>query len=357
VIAGSIAPMPSVTSFGATFDVAPGYLNTASCGVPPRHVVEVVHRWVDDWARAGVDAVAMDEPVDASRAAFAQLTGVPTSTVAVGSAVSGLLGPVAASLPAGTRVLTAAGEFTSVSWPFAACGHRVDEVPVAEVPDRAAEYDVVAVSVAQSADGALVDLGALRSATGGGDTIVVLDGTQSIGWLPADLGWADAVVAGGYKWLLAPRGAAWLACSERLLARVVPSAAGWYAGDDRWARAYGLPLALADGARRLDVSPAWSSFVGAAASLGWLAELDRAAVHDHGVGLAARVREALDLPPCPSPIVSIPGPAVGDRLTAAGIACAPRAGATRVAFHLHNTEADVDLLLGALRAREHFRRS
>lgn len=348
MITGSIAAMPPVTSFGAEFDVAPGYLNTASCGVPPRHVAEVVRRWVDDWAHAGVSAVAMDGPVDASRAAFARLTGTGTTAVAIGPAVSGLLGPVATSFPPGTRVLTATGEFTSVSWPFAACGHTVHEVPLGKIPDRAAAYDVVAVSVAQSADGALVDLEALRAATAGGDTVVVLDGTQSVGWLPADLGWADAVVAGGYKWLLAPRGAAWLACSPRLLDRVVPSAAGWYAGDDRWARAYGLPLALADGARRLDVSPAWASFVGAAASLGWLADLDRAAVHDHGVGLATRVREVLDLPPSPSPIVSIPGSDVGDRLAAAGVACAPRAGATRVSFHLHNTDDDVDLLLGAL---------
>ncbi|HEY2222405.1 aminotransferase class V-fold PLP-dependent enzyme, partial [Actinomycetospora sp.] len=210
------------------------------------------------------------------------------------------------------------------------------------------EYDVVAVSVAQSADGALVDHEAQRAATAAGDTVVVLDGTQSVGWLPADLSWADAVVAGGYKWLIAPRGASWLACSGRLLDRVTPSAAGWYAGDDRWQRTYGLPLALADGARRLDVSPAWASFVGAAVALDWHAGLDRATVHDHGVGLAGRVRKTLDLPPSASPIVSIPHPDAGDRLAAAGIGCAPRAGATRIAFHLHNTDTDVDRLLDAL---------
>jgi selenocysteine lyase/cysteine desulfurase len=335
-----------ITAFGASFDVGPGYLNTASVGIPPRHVVDAVRGWVDDWAGGGVSAVVMDGPVDASRSAFARLTGVPTTSVAVGASVSGLLGPIAAAFPPGTRVLTAEREFTSVSWPFAACGHAVDEVPLEEIPARAGEYDVVAVSVAQSADGALVDLDALRAGSGG--AFVVLDGTQSIGWLPADLSWADAVVAGGYKWLLAPRGASWLACSDRLLARVTPSGAGWYAGDDRWQRTYGLPLGLADGARRLDVSPAWVSFVGAAASLGWHTELDRAAVHDHGVGLAGRVRKTLDLPPSPSPIVSIPHPDAGDRLAAAGIRCAPRAGATRVAFHLHNTEADADRLLDAL---------
>ncbi|MCD2195549.1 aminotransferase class V-fold PLP-dependent enzyme [Actinomycetospora endophytica] len=336
----------TVAAFGASFDVEPGYLNTASVGIPPRHVVEAVRGWVDDWAHGGISAVAMDAPVDATRAAFAELTGFGPDDVAVGASVSGLLGPIAAAFPPGTRVLTAEREFTSVSWPFAACGHVVDEVPLGEVPARAGEYDVVAVSVAQSADGALVDLEALR--TSAGAAFVVLDGTQSIGWSTADLSWADAVVAGGYKWLLAPRGASWLACSGRLLERVTPSNAGWYAGDDRWQRCYGLPLGLASGARRLDVSPAWGSFVGAAASLGWHASLDRAAVHDHGVGLAALVRKGLDLPPSASPIVSVPQPDAGDRLAAAGIHCAPRAGATRVAFHLHNTEADVELLLGAL---------
>jgi selenocysteine lyase/cysteine desulfurase len=342
--------MASVEAFGASFDVEPGYLNTASIGIPPRHVVDAVRGWVDDWARGEVSTSAMDGPVDSSRASFARLTGVPTTSVAVGASVSGLLGPVAAAFPAGTRVLAAVREFTSVSWPFAACGHAVDEVPLDEVPARAPEYDVVAVSVAQSADGALVDLDALRAATTGGDTVVVLDATQSLGWLPVDLSWADVVVAGGYKWLLAPRGASWLACSNRFLDRVTPSGAGWYAADDRWQRTYGLPLALADGARRLDVSPAWASYVGAAVALGWLADLDRAAVHDHGVGLAGRVREELELAPSPSPIVSIPHPDAGDRLAAAGIRCAPRAGATRVAFHLHNTADDVDRLLDALRS-------
>jgi selenocysteine lyase/cysteine desulfurase len=340
-----------ISAFGASFDVEPGYLNTASVGVPPRHVVDAVRGWVDDWAHGGVSAVAMDAPVDASRSAFAQLTGFSTADVAIGASVSGLLGPVAAAFPPGTRVLTAEREFTSVSWPFAACGHVVDEAPLDEVRARAGDYDVVTVSVAQSADGALVDIEALRAASGG--TVVVLDGTQSVGWLPADLSWADAVVAGGYKWMLAPRGASWLACSRRLLDRITPTGVGWYAGDDRWLRTYGLPVALADGARRLDVSPAWSSYVGAAAALGWHTQLDRSAVHDHGVGLAARVRKALDLPPSPAPIVSIPHPDAGDRLATAGIRCAPRAGATRVAFHLHNTDADVDRLLGALRACEH----
>jgi selenocysteine lyase/cysteine desulfurase len=85
----------------------------------------------------------------------------------------------------------------------------------------------------------------------------VLDATQSLGWLPAELGRADVVVAGGYKWLLSPRGATWMAVLDRLLERVVPAAAGWYAGSSGWDSIYGLPLRLAPDARRLDASPAW----------------------------------------------------------------------------------------------------
>ncbi|WP_433799029.1 aminotransferase class V-fold PLP-dependent enzyme [Actinomycetospora sp. CA-084318] len=310
-----------ITAFGARFDVGPGYLNTPSVGVPPRHVVDAVRAWTDDWATGGISAPAMDGPVDVTRAAFAALTGFPTTAVAVGSVVSGLLGPVAASFPAGTRVLTATGEFTSVSFPFAACGHDVTEVPVDTVGARAAEHDVVAVSVAQSADGALVDLDAVRAS----GAFVVLDATQSLGWLPADLSWADVVVAGGYKWLLSPRGCAWGAFSDRAVDRVTPSAAGWYAGEDRWSAVYGLPLRLAGTARRLDVSPAWSSFAGAAVALPWLAGLDRTAVHAHGVGLAARLRAGLDLPETGSAIVSIPGDP--QRLLDAGVRCAARVGA------------------------------
>ncbi|WP_026204366.1 aminotransferase class V-fold PLP-dependent enzyme [Actinomycetospora chiangmaiensis] len=330
------------TAFDAHFDVGPGYLNTPSVGVPPRHVVDAVRSWTDDWAAGRISAPGMDAPVDATRDAFAALTGFPTTGVAVGSVVSGLLGPVAASFPPGTRVLTAAGEFTSVSFPFAACGHDVTEVPLADLPARAGEHDVVAVSVAQSADGALVDLAALRAA----GSFVVLDATQSLGWLPVDLSWADVVVAGGYKWLLAPRGCAWGAFSDRALERVTPSGAGWYAGEDRWSSVYGLPLRLAGTARRLDLSPAWSAFAGAAVSLPWLAGLDRDAVHAHGVGLADRLRTALGLGAGGSPIVSIPGDP--QRLLDAGVRCAARAGATRVGFHLHNTDADVDLVLDAL---------
>ncbi|WP_433037598.1 aminotransferase class V-fold PLP-dependent enzyme [Actinomycetospora sp. CA-053990] len=332
-------------AFGTTFDVEGIYLNTPSIGVPPRPVVDAVSDAVAAWGRAESSPPQFDGAVDTARASFARLVGVPSASVVLGSAVSGLLGLVAASLPAGTRVLTADREFTSVTFPFAAAGHEVTEVPLEDLPERTVSADVVAVSVVASADGALVDLDALRSEVGP-DTLVVLDATQSLGWLPADLSWADVVVAGGYKWLLSPRGASWMAVSDRLAERLVPHQSGWYAGG--WDAIYGLPLRLHPDARRFDLSPAWLAHVGAATALPWLESLDATAVHDHGVGLANRLRAGLDLPSAESAIVALRHEGAADRLAAAGIRAALRGGAARLGFHLHNTHADVDAVLEAL---------
>ena len=336
------------TAFGCEFDVPDGYLNTASVGVPPAPVADAVADAVRGW-RSGRDRPPdFDEPTARARRAFADLVGVPPSWVAIGGAVSSLVGLLAASVPDGARVLVAAGEFTSVTWPFAAQSGRgvaLVQADLDELGERAGDYDVVAVSVVQSADGRRVDLDALRAAQATG-TRVVLDATQSLGWLDADLSFADAVVAAGYKWLLSPRGTAWLALRPGW--PVVPHHAGWYAGADVWASVYGLPLRLAADARAFDTSPAWYCQAGAAVALPWLAGLDRAAVQDHCVGLADAFCAGVGLPSPGSAIVAVRHPDALARLSAVGVVASARAGAARLAFHLYNTEDDVDRAVAAL---------
>jgi len=338
------------TAFGQEFDVPDGYLNTASIGVPPACAGDAIATAVDDWRRGAARPPDFDPAVATARAAYADLVGVPVERVAIGASVSALVGLIAAALPAGARVLVAEGEFTSVSFPFAAQAGRgvtVVECPLETLGERAPEFDLVAVSVAQSADGRMVDLDALRLARASGTT-VVLDATQSLGWLPVGLSFADAVVCAGYKWLLCPRGVAWLAAGPELLRELIPHQACWYAGGDVWASIYGLPLRLADSARRFDTSPVWFSQVGAAAVLPWLAGLDRGAVRDHCVGLADAVRAGLEMPPAGSAIVAVDRPGAADRLAAAGVVGSLRAGAVRLGFHLYNTADDADRVLEAL---------
>jgi len=336
------------SAFGQEFAVPDGYLNTASIGVPPRDAGEAVAAAVAGWRAGAGRPGEFDEPVALARAAFADLVGVGADRVVSGPSASALVGLVAAAVPDGARVLVARGEFTSVTWPFAAQAARgvtVTEADLSEVGERAAEFDLVAVSVVQSADGRVVDLGALRAARDAG-TRVVLDATQSVGWLDADLAWADAVVAAGYKWLLSPRGVAWMAVRPEL--PTAPLAAGWYAGADRWSSIYGLPMTLAEDARALDTSPAWYCQAGAAVALPWLARLDRTAVRAHCVGLADSFRAGLGMEPAGSAIVAVHREGAGERLAAAGVVSAARAGAARLSFHLYNTDVDVARALEAL---------
>ncbi|WP_158892397.1 aminotransferase class V-fold PLP-dependent enzyme [Amycolatopsis anabasis] len=336
------------TAFGADFDVPDGYLNTPSIGIPSTEIADAVAEAVGRW-RTGADRPGdFDEVVETSRAAFGRLIGVPGDRVAIGATASQLVALVASGLPDGARVLVARREFTSVSFPFAAQAHRgitVTEVDLPALPSRVAEHDLVAVSVVQSADGARVDLDALRAAAEAAGVPVLLDATQAAGWLPVRLDWADWVVAAGYKWLLAPRGAAWLAIHPRAAERTVPVAANWYAGGERWQSIYGLPLRLADDARGFDLSPAWLAHLGASVALPYLAGLDPDAVAAHCVNLADTLLTRLGLPPRGSAIVALDADPA--RLEAAGIVAGARAGKARVGFHLYNTLSDVERVLTA----------
>lgn len=338
--------------FGATFDVPAGYLNTASIGIPPTPAANAVLEAVRRWGRGLDKPTDFDSSVAAARQMFARLIGVPPQQVATGTTVAQLIGLIAASVPDGSRVLVARQEFTSVSYPFAAQrdrGVHVTEADFSELPERANEYDLVAVSVVQSADGRRVDLAALREATRGSRTRVLLDVSQALGWLPLRLDWADWVVSAAYKWLLSPRGVAWLAVHPE--ARIVrPQSANWYAAADPWDSTYGLPMRLAPDSRALDLSPTWFAHVGAAKAMSWLAELDMDEVARHCIGLADEFRVGLGLAPAGSAIVAVDRPDAMDKLTAAGVCCSVRAGRARLAFHLYNTEEDVDQALLALRS-------
>jgi selenocysteine lyase/cysteine desulfurase len=337
-------------AFGAEFVGAQGFLNSPTYGLPPQFLVDALQECLRAWQAGTMEATAFDEPVRVGRAGYAKLLGVPVDSVVMGGTVSALLGLVAAAIPDGSRVATLSGEFTSTTFPFAAQGARgvtVTELSADELVATAPDYDVVTASLVQSSNGAVVDLDALRANVVESDTMTVIDVTQAVGWKRVDLPWADVTVAAVYKWLLAPRGTAWMSLSDRARSVMTPHAANWYAGEEPWSTIYGLPLRLADSARRFDASPSWFSALGSGLTLPWLASLDRDAVEAHALGLARRLRAELQLPPEDSAIVSIPT-AAAEQLTKAGIRASIRAGAVRVGFHLYNTEDDLNRLLDAL---------
>ncbi|MFC7909514.1 aminotransferase class V-fold PLP-dependent enzyme [Streptomyces nigra] len=331
------------------------YLNTASNGLLPARTVAALDRA----ARMRADGVPLGslyEDVEAVRASFARLAGVPVERIALGGSVAEYGALIAASLPEGAEVLTAEADFASLVNPF----HMRGDLKVRAVPlERLAESvrpdtALVAVSSAQSADGRLADLAAVRRAARAHGARTYVDASQSLGWLPLQAAEDDFTAAIAFKWVLGPHGIAFFVAPEDF-GGLTPLFAGWIAGEVPWESCYGPVEELARSARRFDISPSLFGFAGLRASLELVEQLGVDAIQAHDLALADRFRAGLARlghTPVPAPgsaIVSVPG--LGSRqgeLSRAGIEVSDRAGHLRAAFHLYNTDADVDRLLDAL---------
>ncbi|MFB6956531.1 aminotransferase class V-fold PLP-dependent enzyme [Streptomyces sp. NPDC056309] len=330
------------------------YLNSATLGLLPARTVAALGTAVA--AAAAGQPTDMFADVEAARASFARLMKVPDRRVAAGASVAVYTGLIAAALPEGAEVLTAEGDFSSLVKPF----HIRRDLKVRSAPlERIAEAvrpgtALVAVSAAQSADGRVADLPAVRAAAREHGARVYVDASQAAGWLDFDADAYDYVSAVAFKWLLCPRGVAFLVVPDDL-GGLDPLFAGWVAGERPWDSCYGRVEELAHSARRFDESPALFCYAGARRSLELVEELGVSEVRAHDLALADRFRAGLrSLGHEPvrapgSPIVAAPG--LGSRqgeLSAKGIEVSQRAGNLRAAFHLYNTPADVDRLLDAL---------
>jgi selenocysteine lyase/cysteine desulfurase len=323
------------------------YCNTASYGLPPQPAWEALQAALADWHSGRTSWEAWGQSTERARAAFSRIVGVNAQQVAVASTVSELVGCVVTALPDGARVLVPDIEFTSTLFPLLV-QRRLDvrPVPPARLVDAIADgVDAIAFSAVQMSNGEVADHDAILEAAASVGAITLCDATQAVGWLPLPAGRFDAFVCTAYKWLMSPRGSAFLAVSDRLLEKVVPHSAGWYAGEDVHASYFGPPLRLASSARRLDVSPAWFSWVGTEPALDLIEQIGVEAIQAHDVALANRFRAGIGLKPSNSAIVCADLPGADERLHREGIVAAVRGGRLRTSWHVYNDESDVDHVL------------
>src|SRR2546428_219115 len=133
---------------------------------------------------------------------------------------------------------------------------------------------------------------AIRRAAREHGTRTYIDASQAAGWLDFDADAHDYSASVAFKWLVCPRGVAFLVVPEDL-GGLPPLFAGWVAGERPWDACYGPIDELAHSARRFDESPALFSYAGARHSLELLEELGTDAVRAHDLALADRFRAGL----------------------------------------------------------------
>jgi len=312
-----------------------------------------------DWAGAGEQA----------RLILARLLAVAPSTVALLASTGEAAATVAKDLPPGDIVIGDL-EYRSLLFPFMSAedaGHHLiraaSGAPGVRTRDVIAAITgrtrVVVVSDVLSQDGHRLDLKRIREAADAVGAQLFVDATQSLGALRFDYERIrpDYLVVHGYKWLLTPRGAAFLVVRDSLIRDMRPLAPNVQSSVD--GMYFGGTPSLWPTAARLDTSPAWLSWVGARSALALLSTLDAQQVEEHCLDLASQFRvaardlgyQALD-PHGSSQIVTVevPNPA---KLTASlrdhQIRCLTAAGRMRVGFHYFNNSNDLDAVVAALK--------
>ena len=337
-----------LADFARCFSAGPGYLNTATLGLPPHEAIEALRRSLIDWEHGRCEPVAFDACVDRSRTAYAAIAGTQAGSVAIVGQVSVATALVASSLPNGARVLCAEEDFTSMLYPFLTDRRlRVEVAPLAQIVERIVpDVDLVAVSAVQSSDGRVIDLDDLVAAASAANARTYIDVTQGAGWLPIEASRFDVTSCAAYKWLCCPRGVGFITVGGDA-DWLTPLYPGWYAGDDPWQSLYGPVMQLAPDARKFDVSPAWFDVVAAAPALELIAATGVARLREHSVGIANHFRQLIEMPVSDSAIVSASTTAA-HHLAPSGITAATRAGRARLSFYGYNTQADAELAAAAL---------
>ncbi len=330
----------------------PGYLNTASFGIPCPQTVAATREVMDAWERGGLTFGSWFAETQRARESIARLFAVTEDRVALGTSTAAMLGSIAANLPDGARVLAPENEHNSNLIPYLNQAHRgvtVTLVPLSRLADRVdATTTLVSCSAVQSLTGEVADIDAIRQATRDRGALFCLDGSQACGWLPLSGESADVLVCSVYKWLCSPIGGAFLVTRSDIPGQFRPASPGWPASSDPAAAPYGTDVALASTARRFDSAPNLISMIGLRRSVDEIVALGVPRIQEHNLTLTNQLREGLGMPPSNSAIVTLPMQGAAAVLAQSGIRATEWRGNLRLSFHVYNSPEDVTRTLEAL---------
>lgn len=336
---------------------------------------DAVLRYLDDKSAGEEGRRRSEQILDETRSRVAELLGGSASAVAFLGNASDALNRLASSvrMEPGDNVVTSDLEFPSGVQSLLMLRRRGVEVRFArargghlEAADFASVIDdrtrLVVSSHASYVSGARIDPGALSALAARVGAVFILDVTQSLGVIPVEAGWADAIVASSYKWILGPHGLG-------LVHLTTPDAfghdaAGWRSVEDVFVADRLETVHFRGDARSLELG--FPSFLGAYVlheSLALLLGTDRAAATAYVTALADRLVDGLEAggarmlsprdPDQRSTNISVVcdhGDAVAARMLEAGVLVWGGDGRVRFSVHAFNSVSDIDRAISAFEA-------
>ncbi len=241
------------------------YVNHAATGVFSRPVVEALARYAQ--ARHGDDIehwLAFEPVIDRTLERLGAVIGAPATRVEFAASTSDALSLLAEGLDwqQGDRVAVPGCEFPANVYPFLHLHGRKVETDFIPHTDGVVTLNaiekaltprtkLVSVSWVQFLSGYTLDLRAVADLVHAHGALLCVDAIQGVGALRIDVAEAgiDFMACGVQKWLMGPRGLAFLYVTEALQEILRPRA-GWLQGPVDWDNFFDYSLAFHPDARR-----------------------------------------------------------------------------------------------------------
>ena len=198
------------------------------------------------------------------------------------------------------------------------------------------------------------------------DILFYVDGTQALGALTLDVRQVQPsmLAVHGYKWLLCPNGAAFFYVSPELRQKLEPNVIGWRSHED-WKNVnrlhHGAPVFRASAEKYEGGMPAFPCLYAMDAALGEFLEIGPEKIERRVLELTTLLQERLHemghvtvlhkhSPITAARFAHVDPAALVQRLKEERILASARHGCLRLAVHFYNNEADIEKLMGVLRA-------
>ena len=358
------------------------YMNAANVALMYSGAEKCIQDWFEDVALNGsnnFDENAEQNVFEVLHLAAARLINTSSENISAGSSATELLSSLAwaVSPTKDQNVVSTRIVFPSTVYPWQRVANSTGcEIRLANEKKNFVNVDdiidlidqntkVVCVSHVEFSNGQAFDLDLLSQAAHEHDALFVVDATQSAGVIPIDVKKTpiDVLVAGAYKWLCGPFGAAFMYITSELLDKLEPGLVGFRSHENMW-DLNASRLEYSKDAKKFEFSTmAFGCAIGLARSIDYLNTIGVKNIFDYNMqlcdilieGLQSRnavINSPLDKKNGSSIITAyfdgVDTETIIKSLKAAQIFVSNRAGSIRFSPHLYNNDIDIETTLTEL---------